>query len=1284
MSKLFLAIYSFFEYRKAVLFGVFGGVLLLLIVLASKIELSENVFEMLPQEKNSEQLTSFMKNSKFSDRMLVIISQKDTTAEADADQLISLADSLADKISSNLNQYISLLNYKTDDSSISKVLTVFDEHLPIFLDESDYQQLDSTITESGIKNKVEYNYQALLSPSGIGLKKYILNDPLGINFLTYKKLDAFKTDESIELYDNHYLTANRRASLMFIDPVYPASETEKNITFFNKMDSVVQKFNADQPTINTIYFGAPLVAAGNSKQIRKDILLTLSITIALLLLVIILYFRNLTTPIFILIPVIFGVLFAISIIAVLKGSISIISIGAGSLVLGIAINYSLHFLTHLKYHPNTHDAIKELSFPMTIGSLTTIGGFISLQFVNAPVLRDLGLYAGLSLLGAALATLIFLPHFVNPKKTNTDSNIIQKEPFLFFWLNKIPTNKYFLWVLILVTPILLYFAPQVEFETDLSKINYMSEDLKASEKEVNNISNYYQKSIYLFNKGTSFESALVESEKSLPLLQKLKSEGVITKFTSVSQLLPSIEEQKRRIAKWEAYWSQEKINTVYERLSTEGNIYQFKKSTFLPFKNITEKRYETLTTQETTTLRESLLNNFIDERDDKVALTSLIKTTPENAQTVYNTFTDSENTTLFDRKYITDKLVGIVNADFNFITIWTSLFVFLALLLTYGRIELALISFLPMVISWIWILGIMVLLDIKFNIINIILSTLIFALGDDFCIFTTDGLQQRYARNAKNINSVTISIALSVFTTIIGMGVLIFAEHPALHSIGFVSIVGILCVWLISQALQPILFNIFITKPTASKHEPYAFFNIIKSIFAFSYFTFGAILIGIIGIILLKLLPGNLAKRKYIYHFILSKFCGSMIYIMMNVKKKIINNNKEDFSKPAVIIANHTSFLDILLLIMLHPKLILLTNKWVWNSPVFGLAIRLAEYYPVIEGADNTIPQLSKKVKEGYSIVVFPEGTRSVTGKIGRFHKGAFFLAENLKLDILPILIHGANYTMTKNHFYLKNGSLTLNFLPRIKVDDTTFGVTYQDRTKLIGKYFRVEYQKLSDLIETPIYFKKQLFSNFLFKGPVLEWYMKIKVGLENNYEIFNNLIPKSGKITDVGCGYGFLSYMLGYTSKERQIIGIDYDAEKIEIAQHGYLKSEHVNFVHQDIMKYQFSNEDAIILSDVLHYLEANHQQQLLENCVQNTNPGGIIVIRDGVKELEKRHKGTRLSELFSTKILGFNKTGKQGLSFLSMSFIETFAGKHNLKLSMIDNTKLTSNLIFVLKKPS
>ncbi len=109
----------------------------------------------------------------------------------------------------------------------------------------------------------------------------------------------------------------------------------------------------------------------------------------------------------------------------------------------------------------------------------------------------------------------------------------------------------------------------------------------------------------------------------------------------------------------------------------------------------------------------------------------------------------------------------------------------------------------------------------------------------------------------------------------------------------------------------------------------------------------------------------------------------------------------------------------------------------------------------------TVIAYLEEQVKAGYSIAVFPEGTRSPDEHIKRFHKGAFFIAEKLELDILPILIHGTGYTMSKSDFLLKDGYVTIKYLPRIKPGDLYFGVDYTEKAKCLGKYFRQQYQQL-------------------------------------------------------------------------------------------------------------------------------------------------------------------------------------------------------------------------------
>src|SRR5688500_15338109 len=148
-------------------------------------------------------------------------------------------------------------------------------------------------------------------------------------------------------------------------------------------------------------------------------------------------------------------------------------------------------------------------------------------------------------------------------------------------------------------------------------------------------------------------------------------------------------------------------------------------------------------------------------------------------------------------------------------------------------------------------------------------------------------------------------------------------------------------------------------------------------------------------------------------------------------------------------------------------------------------------------------------------------------------------------LHIQPLLIHGAVDAIPKGTFYLNTGHLTLKFLPTIEPDDQSFGEGYSERTKKISKAFKHEYQVLRNEMEAPDYFYPRLVSNYIYKGPVLEWYMRIKVGLEKNYKPFHLLLPTNGRILDLGCGYGFLCYMLQFLSSERIITGVDYDEEK-------------------------------------------------------------------------------------------------------------------------------------------
>ena len=133
------------------------------------------------------------------------------------------------------------------------------------------------------------------------------------------------------------------------------------------------------------------------------------------------------------------------------------------------------------------------------------------------------------------------------------------------------------------------------------------------------------------------------------------------------------------------------------------------------------------------------------------------------------------------------------------------------------------------------------------------------------------------------------------------------------------------------------------------------------------------------------------------------------------------------------MISNHQSHLDVMAAMMLTPKLIIMTNDWVWNNPFYGKLIHLAEFYPASDGYDRNLERLKGLVERGYSILVFPEGTRNPDCRsVQRFHRGAFTLAASLGLDVLPLYIHGFGDVLPKTDFMLRRGQLYLEVGERV------------------------------------------------------------------------------------------------------------------------------------------------------------------------------------------------------------------------------------------------------------
>jgi uncharacterized protein len=1275
VGLIFVSIFDFFQKRPR----AFWAVLILFVgsgvFSAFKIHVNENIAEIFPDDEKAKTFNKVFQ-SRALEKLVFMISLKDSTM-SDPDELISYTDSLVSEMEPMNGRFIDAITYRIEDEQALELLNLVTEHLPLFLSDDDYVKLDSLFQPAVLKERINNHYRQVISPTGIFSKRILSKDILGISFLGLRKLQQLRYDDNYQLYNNCLFTKDQKRLIFFVAPKFHSSETGKNIQFIDELNDLLSTVREKNKRIQVSYFGGTAVAVENARQIRKDTRLTVTLMVIILAAFVIWFFKRRRAALLILVPVFFGALFSIACLTIIKGHISVLALAAGSIIFGIAVNYSLHFIIHLQHERDKRATIRDLAGPLTLGSATTVLAFFGLQFANAAILRDIGLFAGFSLIGAALSSLIFLSHFL---KINHFEIEEKKQNYFakFFTVDSL-RNKWTVIFIAVLTPVFFYFANGAKFNDDMNKLNFMSADLLKAQKDFFSINEVSLQSIYLVVNGSTKQQALQRSEVVQRELAHLKQVGSVGRFSSPSLLIQSDSIQQKKIQQWNTFWSKERKQELEKKLRSEGKELKFSETVYESFQKFIDTQFKPITDSTELILQQKYFpESFIDEKGETLVVTQALVDKSQKEK-VYSAITQTQGVIGLDRQSLVAGFIRKVNADFTFLVTFTSLLVFGALLLAYGRIELTLITFVPMFVTWIWILGIMALLNIEFNIINVMVSTFIFGLGDDYSIFTTDGLLQKYKTGKENLSSIRISVFISAITTTVGLGVLIFAKHPALQSVAFISLTGIVCVFVMSQTLQPFLFQWLIADRVKRGLSPMTLWGLVKSIFAFAYFILGCVLLAVIGFILRRLIPFQKKGMRLAYHHLLRFFSASLVYIMANVKKRVINAQGV-FDKPSIIIANHSSFLDILTTTMLSPKLILLTNRWVWNSPFFGAAVRLAEYYPVDDGAEDAVERLREKISEGFSIVIFPEGTRSVDGTIQRFHKGAFYLAEKLQVDIRPLLIHGTKDTMRKGDFYLNDGTMTLKFLPPIAAADETWGKTYQERTKSISHYFKHEFESFKHTTETPEYFKGKLQLNYLYKGPVLEWYMYVKLRMEHYYKIFNSLVPPKAKVLDLGCGYGFLSYQLQFLSNERSITGVDYDQDKIETATHGYLKTEQLTFFCADITLFEIKNFDVIILSDVLHYLTSEQQKEVLKKCFAGINPGGKIIVRDGNPELNQRHFGTVLSEFFSIKLFRFNKA-VQNINFMPAETIKQLAAQSGFNVEVVDTTKFTSNVIFVIQ---
>jgi len=167
---------------------------------------------------------------------------------------------------------------------------------------------------------------------------------------------------------------------------------------------------------------------------------------------------------------------------------------------------------------------------------------------------------------------------------------------------------------------------------------------------------------------------------------------------------------------------------------------------------------------------------------------------------------------------------------------------------------------------------------------------------------------------------------------------------------------------------------------------------------------------------------------------------------------RVVDDVHPDPRRPYVFVANHSSNADAFLVAMLPWEMKWLSKKSIFDIPLLGWQMRIAGDVEVERGnkesARRALEELRERLDRKLSVVIFPQGTRSPDGTVGAFHEGAFRLAIEAGVDVVPLAVAGTAESLPKGSIAFRQTEASVTVLPPV----STKGLTADDAPLLAEK----------------------------------------------------------------------------------------------------------------------------------------------------------------------------------------------------------------------------------------
>jgi len=662
-------------------------------------------------------------------------------------------------------------------------------NLPLMFSQEELrQEIAPRLEKEFIQQRLHELLQKLSSLEGIGQAKFIASDPLGLMEPVMAKLAMLAPTTGSRMYRGHLISADNRHLLISARPITAGTNTASARQISTLLTTISQnlghKYGPEGISVTLTPVGAYRAALDNERIIRHDVRLALLLSTAGIALLLFFSFPRPLLGLFSLLPALAGTAAALFVFSLFHPSISIMVLGFGGAIISITVDHGIAYLLFLDRPRETtgKEASHEVRTVGILAVLTTIGAFLILCCSGFPIFVQLGQFTALGVFFSFLFVHSIFPH-LTPSMPPSSTRALPLQGLVDRLYGTGPAGA--VAAAILAASLLFFAHPR--FDVSLESMNTVSTETLAADQVFAKVWGNIGDKIFLMVTGDSI--AEIQKKNDL-LLQRIEADRKVSILKSAfvpSMIFPGELRTRENLLAWQQFWSPDRRERLTKELQAGAVSLGFANDAFAPFL----KQLQPSLQADTSLLPSPYyrLMGISEKGDTWVQFITLSPGQNYDSQSFFERY--RQDAKIFDSPYFSEQLAHILFTTFATMLAIIAGSVAVLLFFFFLSWQLTLITLLPPLFAYICTLGTMQLLDHPLDIPGLMLSIVILGMGIDYSIFFVRAHQRYRDPSHPSFRLVRMTVFMAAVSTLIGFGVLCFADHSLLRSIGITSLLGI-------------------------------------------------------------------------------------------------------------------------------------------------------------------------------------------------------------------------------------------------------------------------------------------------------------------------------------------------------------------------------------------------------------------------------------------------------------------------------------------------------------